>query len=75
MIVEEIEDLTITNDGATILKQIEITHPATKFTANQVPVTYRHWDPRDHQDCAVEWIKALDLQKLTSVRLQGVLPY
>ena len=42
MIVEEIEDLTITNDGATILKQIEVTHPATKFTANQVPVTYRH---------------------------------
>ncbi len=30
MLVDEIGDVTITNDGATILKQIEVTHPAAK---------------------------------------------
>ena len=30
MLVDEIGDVTITNDGATILKQLEITHPAAK---------------------------------------------
>jgi hypothetical protein len=37
-VVDEIWVVTITNDGATILKQIEVTHLATKFTENQVPV-------------------------------------
>ena len=31
MLVDEISDLTITNDGATILKQLEVTHQAEKF--------------------------------------------
>jgi T-complex protein 1 subunit alpha len=30
MLVDEIGDVCITNDGATILKQIEVTHPAAK---------------------------------------------
>jgi T-complex protein 1 subunit alpha len=30
MLVDDIGDVTITNDGATILKQLEVTHPATK---------------------------------------------
>lgn len=30
MLVDEIGDVTITNDGATILKQLEIEHPAAK---------------------------------------------
>jgi hypothetical protein len=38
MLFDEIWVVTITNDGTTILKQIEVTHLATKFTENQVPV-------------------------------------
>lgn len=30
MLVDSIGDITITNDGATILKQLEVTHPAAK---------------------------------------------
>jgi len=30
MLVDDIGDVTITNDGATILKQLEVTHPAAK---------------------------------------------
>jgi len=30
MLVDDIGDVTITNDGATILKQLEVTHPAVK---------------------------------------------
>src|SRR5690348_8829812 len=30
MLVDDIGDVTITNDGATILKQLEIEHPAAK---------------------------------------------
>ena len=30
MLVDEIGDVTITNDGATILKQLEVQHPAAK---------------------------------------------
>lgn len=31
MIVNEIGDVTITNDGATILKQLDVEHPAAKI--------------------------------------------
>lgn len=31
MLVDEIGDVTITNDGATILRQIEVEHPAAKI--------------------------------------------
>ena len=30
MLVDDIGDVTITNDGATILKMLEVTHPAAK---------------------------------------------
>lgn len=30
MLVDDIGDVTITNDGATILKQLEVIHPAAK---------------------------------------------
>lgn len=30
MLVDDIGDVTITNDGATILKQLEVEHPAAK---------------------------------------------
>ena len=30
MLVDEIGETTITNDGATILKLLEVTHPASK---------------------------------------------
>jgi T-complex protein 1 subunit alpha len=30
MLVDDIGDVTITNDGATILKQLEVQHPAAK---------------------------------------------
>jgi len=30
MLVDEIGDVTITNDGATILRQLEVEHPAAK---------------------------------------------
>jgi len=30
MLVDEIGDVTITNDGATILKQLDVEHPAAK---------------------------------------------
>jgi T-complex protein 1 subunit alpha len=31
MIVDEVGDVTITNDGATILRQIEVEHPASRL--------------------------------------------
>lgn len=30
MLVDQVGDVTITNDGATILKQVEVEHPAAK---------------------------------------------
>ncbi len=30
MLVDEVGDVTITNDGATILRQLEVEHPAGK---------------------------------------------
>lgn len=32
MLVDDIGDVTITNDGATILKQLEVEHPAAKVS-------------------------------------------
>lgn len=42
MLVDDIGDVTITNDGATILKMLEVEHPAAKvgkiwlFLANMI---------------------------------------
>lgn len=33
MLVDDIGDVTITNDGATILKLLEVEHPAAKVSA------------------------------------------
>lgn len=33
MLVDDIGDVTITNDGATILKMLEVEHPAAKVIA------------------------------------------
>lgn len=32
MLVDDIGDVTITNDGATILKMLEVEHPAAKVS-------------------------------------------
>lgn len=32
MLVDDIGDVTITNDGATILRMLEVEHPAAKVT-------------------------------------------
>ena len=37
MLVDEIGDVTITNDGATILKQLEVEHPTAKVGARTNP--------------------------------------
>lgn len=34
MLVDDIGDVTITNDGATILKMLEVEHPAAKVRLN-----------------------------------------
>lgn len=34
MLVDDIGDVTITNDGATILKMLEVEHPAAKAGYN-----------------------------------------
>ena len=34
MLVDDIGDVTITNDGATILKMLEVEHPAAKVGEN-----------------------------------------
>ena len=36
MLVDDIGDVTITNDGATILKLLEVEHPAAKVSARFV---------------------------------------
>jgi len=36
MLVDQIGDVTITNDGATILKQLEVEHPAAKVLVSSL---------------------------------------
>lgn len=36
MLVDDIGDVTITNDGATILKMLEVEHPAAKVEHGQL---------------------------------------
>jgi len=38
MLVDDIGDVTITNDGATILKMLEVEHPAAKV--NLIPILH-----------------------------------
>jgi chaperonin GroEL (HSP60 family) len=37
MLVDDIGDVTITNDGATILKMLEVEHPAAKVISGNEP--------------------------------------
>ena len=41
MLVDDIGDVTITNDGATILKLLEVEHPAAKVGQAQVSPCYK----------------------------------
>ena len=48
MLVDDIGDVTITNDGATILKLLEIEHPAAKVRVNRqdldhIRIIFRIW--------------------------------
>ena len=43
MLVDQIGDVTITNDGATILKQLEVEHPATKVLVELSVARPRSW--------------------------------
>jgi len=38
MLVDDIGDVTITNDGATILKMLEVEHPAAKVSQSCIGV-------------------------------------
>mmetsp|Transcript_46537 Transcript_46537/g.149382 ORF Transcript_46537/g.149382 Transcript_46537/m.149382 type:complete len:363 (+) Transcript_46537:559-1647(+) len=57
MLVDDIGDVTITNDGATILKQLEVEHPAAKVRESHNPaaslppagVAWSHAQPRSRQ--------------------------
>lgn len=40
MLVDDIGDVTITNDGATILKMLEVEHPAAKVERRKIGSTY-----------------------------------
>lgn len=42
MLVDDIGDVTITNDGATILKMLEVEHPAAKVGKYTVYI-YMHY--------------------------------
>jgi T-complex protein 1 subunit alpha len=38
MLVDDIGDVTVTNDGATILKLLEVEHPAAKVPPAPLPL-------------------------------------
>ena len=42
MLVDDIGDVTITNDGATILKLLEVEHPAAKVKPLQSIINFVH---------------------------------
>ncbi|KAK9939043.1 hypothetical protein M0R45_015752 [Rubus argutus] len=41
MLVDNIGDVTITNNGATILKMLEVEHPAAKWAVHQANVKHK----------------------------------
>ena len=46
MLVDDIGDVTITNDGATILKLLEVEHPAAKVCTTATTLNSRGLAPR-----------------------------
>jgi len=54
MLVDNIGDVTITNDGATILSLLEVTHPAvrdsvsTNKSASLITIRPEYWSPWLH---------------------------
>jgi hypothetical protein len=63
MLVDDIGDVTITNDGATILKLLEVEHPAAKVLphSRHLPCWLRRWVRRS----------LLDLKNVTAVIQRG----
>lgn len=54
MLVDDIGDVTVTNDGATILKLLEVQHPAAKVCAGAaVAACTRYGLAMLHQLCQV----------------------
>lgn len=56
MLVDDIGDVTITNDGATILKMLEVEHPAAKVGLKSISVccfslALALYDAIQSQDC------------------------
>ena len=46
MMVDDVGDVTITNDGATILQLLEVEHPAAKVFLPLLPPFINHFLPR-----------------------------
>jgi T-complex protein 1 subunit alpha len=40
MLVDDIGDVTVTNDGATILRLLEVEHPAAKLVTNLANINF-----------------------------------
>ena len=51
MLVDDIGDVTITNDGATILKMLEVEHPAAKVAYMNLVVSPRSLSFADLHSC------------------------
>ena len=55
MLVDDIGDVTITNDGATILKMLEVEHPAAKV-GEMLPIS-----PHFHVCWEFSWFCVFDV--------------
>ena len=71
MLVDSLGDVTITNDGATILKEIDVQHPAAKMLVEISKTTYN--EVGDGTTSAVVLAGAL-LENAESLILQDVHP-
>ena len=54
MLVDDIGDVTITNDGATILKLLEVQHPAAKVCD---PFAMHSLSVESYSCCHMSWMK------------------
>ncbi len=58
MLVDDVGDVTITNDGATILKLLEVEHPAAKVITMDLPssaegVQVPSWNGHVERQCSL----------------------